>query len=159
MLVAEEPGPNALDVAQAGVGDALAQRGQHRGRDVDGYHPAHEWRGGQRKPPGPGAEVHHGGVRADTVLTKYGEILGRIGISLLAVEARDERRIEMLRARMRDLVEHPRPCHIPIVAAVSPSACPAARHGVFAGHRPGLPAVTAGTAVVMARTTDADASR
>jgi len=109
VLVAEEPGLHALDVAQPRLGDALAQHGQHRGRDIDGHHAAHERRGGQREPPGPGAEVDHGGVRADAVRTQHGEILARIGISLLAVEARDERRVEMLRARMCHLVKHPRP--------------------------------------------------
>ena len=111
MLVAEEPGLHALDVCQPGPGDTLAQQGQHRGRDIDGHHAAHERRGGQSEPPGPGTEIDQGGGLANAVLSQHGEILGGIGISLLTVEARDERPIEMLRTGVRKLIKHPRPSH------------------------------------------------
>src|SRR5262249_9902705 len=90
--------------------------GKHRGRDVDGYHPAHMRRGRQCERPGSRPEVDQGGRRADTVLPERGEVLRGVRVSLLAVESRDERRVEMLRPGMRNLVDHPGFAHVPILA-------------------------------------------
>jgi hypothetical protein len=39
---------------------------------------------------------------------QHGEVLGGIGIALLALVARHEDRIKVFRARMRQFVQHPR---------------------------------------------------
>jgi hypothetical protein len=50
------------------------------------------------------------------MISEHGEVVGKIGISLLAVEPGDEAWIEVFRPGVRQLVEHPRLDHAPILA-------------------------------------------
>jgi hypothetical protein len=89
VVVAEEPGPHALDVLKPGRSGALAHHRQHRGGDVDGHHAAHVRGGGTCQPPGARAEIHQRRGPADALLPQHREVLGGIWVALLAVESRD----------------------------------------------------------------------
>jgi hypothetical protein len=65
--------------------------------------------------PGPGAEVNDGRRAIESVLFKRGDVRFRVRVPLLAVEARDEPFVEVLRTRVRQLVEHPHLTHPAIV--------------------------------------------
>jgi hypothetical protein len=67
------------------------------------------------------------------MFAQRGEIPGRIGIPLLAVEPGDEAGIEMLSTGVRKLVDHPRPGHPPILT--SPPVTPAPHYRRFAAQR------------------------
>jgi hypothetical protein len=86
------------------------------GGDVNSYDAPHAGSGGQGEPSGPGAEVHQRACRPDAMISEHGEVVGKIGISLLAVEPGDEAWIEMFRPGVRQFVEHPRLDHPPILA-------------------------------------------
>jgi hypothetical protein len=116
VLVGQESSLYAFDVRQAGRGGAVTECGLHGGGDVNSYDAAHAGSGGQGEPPGPGAEVHQRACRPDAMVGEHGEVAGKIGISLLAVEPGDEARIEMFTPSLRQLVEHPRLGHAPILA-------------------------------------------
>jgi hypothetical protein len=50
------------------------------------------------------------------MISEHDEVVGKIGTSLLAVEPGDEAWIEVFRPGVRQLVEHPRLDHAPILA-------------------------------------------
>ena len=64
-------------------------------------------RGGHRELPGPRPEVRDPCVLAEAARCEGREVLRRIRIPLLPVVPRDEVLVEMLRPRVRHLVQHP----------------------------------------------------
>ena len=86
---------------------ARLRRADHGGRYVDGGHVPEPPGGGERELPGAGADVHDGRGRAQAVRLEHGQVLVRLGVSLLAVEARDEGRVKVFRAGVRQFVDPP----------------------------------------------------
>src|SRR5215218_1026953 len=84
---------------------------------------------------------------------EHGQVLGRVGIALLALVAGHEGRIKMLRTRMGEFVEHPRRGHSPILSLPGPMALatfsPAICAALPAGQRccPAGPVAPAGSKV------------
>jgi len=115
MLVAEEPGHDAVQVCQPGGGGALAEPRDHDRRDVDRRHVPEPARRGKRELPRAGAQIHDGGAAVQTVRLEHGQVLGRVGIPLFAVVAGHEGRVEVLGSRMRQFVDHPGLSHELIV--------------------------------------------
>jgi hypothetical protein len=107
MGVAEEARAHAVQVAQPGVGGALAQQVEHGRRDVHRRHAPEPPGRPERELPGARAQVHHRGVGAQAPRRESVQVLGRIRISLLTVEAGHEGRIEVLGSRIRQFVDHP----------------------------------------------------
>ncbi len=70
---------------------------------------------GERELPGAGAQVHHRGPGAKALGRESVQVAGRIWVTLLAVEAGHEGRVEVLGTRVPHLVDHPRLSHEPIV--------------------------------------------
>jgi hypothetical protein len=101
-------GPDGnLYVAEAGTGGSLAEQVEHGRRDVHRRHvpePA-----GRREGELPGArpQVHHHGTGAEALGRESVQVSDRIRVSLLAVEAGHEGRVEVLGTRVRHLVDHP----------------------------------------------------
>ena len=83
------------------------QHGEHGRRDVHGCHVPEPAGGGERELPGARAQVHDSGARAQAVRRESGQVLGRVGIALLPVVAGHEGRVQMLRSRVRQFVDHP----------------------------------------------------
>ena len=115
MLVAEEPGPDAVQIRQPRGGGPLAQDRDHRRRDVHRRHVPEPARGGERELPGPRSQIHQGGGSVQALRLEAGQILGRIRVTLLAVVTRDERGVEVLGSRVRQFVDHPGFSHRPIL--------------------------------------------
>jgi hypothetical protein len=107
VLVAEESGPHAVQVGQPRGRRALAQGGEHGRRYVHRRHVPEPARRRDRELPGARADVHHDGRGVQPVRLEGGQVRGRIGISLLAVVTRHERRVEVFRSRVRQFVDHP----------------------------------------------------
>jgi hypothetical protein len=61
----------------------------------------------QRELSGARADIHDSGCRAQAVRLEGSQVLGRIGIPLLAVVTGHEGRVEMFWSRMRQFVDHP----------------------------------------------------
>jgi hypothetical protein len=107
VLVAEEPRLHARQVRDPSRGGSLAQPLQHRWGDVDGDDLPEPAGGGQGEPARPGTQVHHRRSGIQAMGDQHGQVLSRVGIALLALIAGHESQVEMLRARMGQLVQHP----------------------------------------------------
>jgi hypothetical protein len=94
---------------------ALPEHVQHRDRDVDRHDAANHGCGGERERPGPCAEVHHRGLRAKSTVDEQRDIRRRIEL-LLPVVGSDERIVQMLRACVLPLFDHPGPRHRDMLA-------------------------------------------
>ncbi len=115
MLVAEEPGHDAIQVRQSGGRSALAKRRDHGRRDVDRRHVPEPARRGERELARSGAKIDDGGAAVQAVRLEYGQVFGRVGIPLLAVVTGDEGRVEVFGSRVGKLVDHPGVSHEHIV--------------------------------------------
>jgi len=116
-LVAEEPGPDAVQVRQPRGGGPLAEHRDHGRRDVHRHHVPEPARRGERELPGPRTQVHDGGTPVQTVRLEDGQVLGRVGIALLAVVTRHKGGVEMFGPRVRQFVDHPGLVHEAILPA------------------------------------------
>ena len=109
VLVTEDPGLDARQVR--GALRAAAQAAEHRGGHVDRDDAPERPRGIERELARARAEVDDGRVRAEAVRREHRDVLGRIRPPLLAVVAVRERRVEVLRPGVGELVDHPVGCH------------------------------------------------
>ena len=117
MVVAEESGPDAVQIGQSRGGGVLAQERVHGRRDVHRRHVPEPARRGERELPGPRGEVQDGGGLVQAVRLEDGQVLGRVGIALLAVIACDELGVEVFGSRVRQFVDHPGLGHDAILLA------------------------------------------
>jgi len=61
----------------------------------------------ERELPGAGPEVHDRGVSVQALRSESVQVLGRIRVPLLPVEAGHEGRVEVFGSRVRQFVDHP----------------------------------------------------
>jgi hypothetical protein len=130
MLVAEEARPDTGQVRQPGGRRPLAEHCQHGRRDVDRRHVPEPRGRGERELADPGAEVQDIRGPVQAVRLEDGQVLLRVGITLLPVVTRHEGRVEVFWSRVCQFVDHPALGHEPILpgsaTGPAPSQDPAA---------------------------------